>query len=103
MSPNGWAAYLDADKTNTALYPFGVGNTENDAIASLENAIVVMDDVAEANGYVRLEPGQVVVSRDAIKRAAKIIEYDVCGRPGCKCGELAAELRAALEANDERD
>jgi hypothetical protein len=39
----------------------------------------------------------VVVSREAGERVAKIIEYDVCGRENCKCGELAAELRAALE------
>jgi hypothetical protein len=37
------------------------------------------------------------VSREAGERVAKIIEYDVCGRENCKCGELAAELRAALE------
>lgn len=39
----------------------------------------------------------VVVSREAGERVAKIIEYDVCGRENCKCGELAAELRAAME------
>lgn len=39
----------------------------------------------------------IVVSREAGERVAKIIEYDVCGREHCKCGELAAELRAAME------
>lgn len=39
----------------------------------------------------------VCVSRETEERVAKIIEYDVCGRENCKCGELAAELRAALE------
>jgi hypothetical protein len=61
IEESGWAAYLDDSKTNAALYPFGVGNTEAEAIEWLENSILVLEDIASANGYIKLEPGECVV------------------------------------------
>jgi hypothetical protein len=84
--------YVQAEDDSGIWYYKSWGDAQQAAIHTFTHPAHLM---ASLHTY---DPAtHIVVSRETGERVAKIIEYDVCGRENCKCGELAAELRAALE------
>ena len=96
IEESGWAAYIDKSKTNAALYPFGCGNTEVEAVERLENSILVLEDIAAANDYIKLADDEIVVKR---ADAETLTEWFNDMVPPPWITQACERVRAALEVN----
>jgi len=107
IEESGWAAYIDQSKTNAALYPFGVGNTEVEAVEWLENSILVLEDIALANGYVKLAHDEIVMPRKLLERMIReqcvSCHFDETELPNCGDCDIKPIRDRIKEATHERD
>ena len=68
-----------------------------DTLDQIEAESACFDALARSAGYVKLEPGQVVVKRATAEHARRLSDCYHCDDPDCRCGECEADLERALE------